>query len=87
MAPVQGWNGVIDCEVLTVEPQRLLKYTWTTMGMETVVTFTLTAAGAGTHVRVEQSGFPSTDSPSYKGASYGWKSFLGKLEQVVGGLN
>ena len=84
--PVQGWNGVIDGEVLLVEPQRLLSYTWSTMGMASVVTFTLTATAAGTLLRMEHSGFPSTDGPSYKGASWGWQNFLGKLENVVGGL-
>jgi uncharacterized protein YndB with AHSA1/START domain len=87
MPPVQGWNGVIDGKVLEVEPQRLLSYTWGSMGLKSVVTFTLTATTAGTHLRMEQSGFPSTDSASYKGATYGWQSFLGKLEQVVGGLD
>jgi uncharacterized protein YndB with AHSA1/START domain len=85
-APVQGWNGVIDGEVLEVEPHQLLSYTWSSMGLPTTVTFTLTATAAGTHLRMEQSGFPSTESPYYKGASWGWQSFLGKLEQVVGGL-
>jgi uncharacterized protein YndB with AHSA1/START domain len=84
--PVPGWNGLIDGEVLAVEPQRLLKYTWASMGLESVVTFTLTATATGTQVRMEQSGFPSKDAPYYKGASYGWQSFLGKLEQVAGGL-
>lgn len=86
MAPVQGWNGVIDCEVLAVEPHRLLSYTWSTLGLPTTVTFTLAATATGTHLRLEQSGFPTTDSPSYKGASYGWQGFLGKLEQVVAAL-
>lgn len=87
MPPVQGWNGVIDGEVLEVEPQRLLSYTWVSMGLKSVVTFTLTATAAGTHLRMEQSGFPSTESASYRGATYGWQGFLGKLEQVVGGLD
>jgi uncharacterized protein YndB with AHSA1/START domain len=85
-APVQGWNGIIDAQVLAVEPERLLSYTWASMGLASKVTFTLTATPAGTHLRMEHSGFPSTDSMSYKGATYGWNSFLGKLEQVVGGL-
>jgi uncharacterized protein YndB with AHSA1/START domain len=84
--PVPGWNGVIDGEVLAVEPQRLLSYTWGSMGLKSVVTFTLTATAAGTQLRMEQSGFPRTESASYKGAKYGWQSFLGKLETVVAGL-
>jgi uncharacterized protein YndB with AHSA1/START domain len=84
--PVQGWNGIIDCEVLAVDPQKQLAYTWTSMGLETVVRFTLTPAGAGTHLRMEQSGFTHEAEHAYKGATYGWQSFLGKLENVVSGL-
>ncbi len=87
MPPVLGWNGVIDGEVLEVEPQRLLSYTWSSMGLKSVVTFMLTATAAGTNLRMEQSGFPSTESASYRGATYGWQGFLSKLEQVVGGLD
>jgi uncharacterized protein YndB with AHSA1/START domain len=84
--PVPGWNGIIDSEVLVVEPKSRLSFSWATMGMESVVTLTLTATAGGTHLRMEQSGFPSEESASYKGAKYGWTSFLSKLEQVVGGL-
>src|SRR3954464_15990893 len=26
--PVANWNGIVDCEVLTVEPMRSLSYNW-----------------------------------------------------------
>ncbi|MGA2890642.1 MAG: SRPBCC domain-containing protein [Terracidiphilus sp.] len=85
--PVQGWNGIIDSEVLAVEPKSRLTYSWASMGLESVVTWTLTPTKSGTHIRMEQSGFPSEESASYKGAKYGWTSFIGKLESVVGGLD
>ena len=85
-APVPGWNGVIDSEVLLVEPNSLLSYGWASMGLETVVTWTLTPTEAGTHLRMEQAGFPSEGGANYKGAKYGWTNFIGKLEHVVGGL-
>ena len=85
--PVPGWNGIIDSEVLVVEPTSRLAYSWGTMGLENVVTWTLTPTEGGTHLRMEQSGFPSEESASYKGAKYGWTSFIGKLEQVVKGMN
>jgi uncharacterized protein YndB with AHSA1/START domain len=85
-APVPGWNGIIDGEVLAVEPERLLSYTWASMGLASKVTFTLTATAAGTQLRMEQSGFPDTESNYYKGAKYGWQNFLGKLDHVVAGL-
>jgi uncharacterized protein YndB with AHSA1/START domain len=85
-APAPGWNGIIDSEVLLVEPHTRLSYGWTSMGLETVVTWTLTPTATGTLLRMEQSGFPSEEGRNYKGAKYGWTSFIGKLENVVGGL-
>ncbi len=85
--PVPNWDGVIDSQVLIVEPVSRLSYSWGTMGMESVVTWTLTPTASGTHVRMEHSGFPSEESASYKGAKYGWTNFIGKLENVVGGLD
>jgi uncharacterized protein YndB with AHSA1/START domain len=85
--PVPGWNGVIDCKVLVVEPNARLSYTWGTMGMESVVAWTLTPTETGTHVRMEHSGFRSDQDASYKGANYGWQKFIGNMERVVGGLD
>jgi uncharacterized protein YndB with AHSA1/START domain len=84
--PVPNWNGIIDCKVLAVEPNSRLSYTWGSMGMESVVAWTLTPAGGGTHVRMEQSGFKSEEDANYKGASYGWQRFIGALDRVAGGL-
>jgi uncharacterized protein YndB with AHSA1/START domain len=84
--PVQGWNGIIDCEVLAIDPLKRLSYTWTSMGLETAVLFTLTPSGGGTLLRMEQSGFTLEADHAYKGANYGWQSFLGKLEKVVAEL-
>jgi uncharacterized protein YndB with AHSA1/START domain len=87
MEPVAGWNGIIDSEVLSVEPTSRLSYSWGSMGLESVVTFTLTPTGGGTHLRMEQTGFKPDQDQAYKGATYGWQGFLGKLEKVAGGLD
>ena len=84
--PVPNWNGIIDCQIRAVEPCETLSYTWSTMGHESVVTFTLAPTEAGTHLRMEQSGFRQDQEQNYKGATYGWRSFMGKLEGVVAGL-
>jgi uncharacterized protein YndB with AHSA1/START domain len=84
--PVQGWNGIIDCKVLAIDPPKRLSYTWASMGLESVVLFTLTPESGGTHLRVEQSGFPMDQDHAYKGATYGWQNFLGKLDKVVANL-
>jgi uncharacterized protein YndB with AHSA1/START domain len=68
MDPQGGWNGIIDCKVLVVEPNKTLSYTWGSMGMDTAVTFTLTPAANGTHLRVEQSGFHPDVPQAYNGA-------------------
>lgn len=81
--PAGGWNGIIDCEVLAVEPPERLSYTWASMGPDSVVTFTLAPTASGARLRMEQSGFPADATQNLRGAEYGWTNFLGKLEQVV----
>jgi uncharacterized protein YndB with AHSA1/START domain len=81
--PVAKWNGVIDCEVKAVEPHSRLSYSWGTLGMESLVTFTLTPTGNGTHLRMEHSGFRPDQEANYKGANYGWQKFIGNLQRVV----
>ena len=85
--PVPNWNGVIDCEVLVVDPLKQLSYSWGAFGLGTVVLFTLTPAESGTHLRMEQSGFGANQDAAYKGATYGWQKFLGNLETVIAGLD
>ena len=85
--PVPQWDGVIDGEVLIVDPPRQLSYSWRSMGLTSVVLFTLTLVDGGTHLRIEQSGFQPDQRAAYQGATYGWQNFFGKLERVVGGLD
>jgi len=85
--PVQNWNGIIDCEVLVFEPNSRLSYSWSSMGLMSVVAWTLTPTKDGTHVRMEHSGFRSEEDAAYKGARYGWQKFIGSLDRVVGGLD
>jgi uncharacterized protein YndB with AHSA1/START domain len=75
--------GTVDCQVLAVEPNKTLSYTWKAMGLESVVTWTLTPTRTGTHLRIEQSGFRADQQQAYQGAKYGWQKFLAALEQVL----
>ena len=81
--PVQGWDGVIDCEVLVAEPYERLSYSWGTMGMQNAVAWTLTPTAGGTLLRMEQTGFREDQEANYKGAMYGWRKFIGQMERVV----
>jgi uncharacterized protein YndB with AHSA1/START domain len=84
--PMPNWNGVIDCEVLVVEPNKKLSYSWSSMGLGSVVVWTLIATAGGTLVRMEQSGFRPDQEANYQGAKYGWQKFIAGLERVVAGL-
>jgi uncharacterized protein YndB with AHSA1/START domain len=84
--PVPNWNGVIESEVLVVEPDKTLSYSWNTLGLESMVVWTLIATSGGTLVRMEHSGFRPDQEFAYKGATYGWQNFIGRLEAVVAGL-
>jgi uncharacterized protein YndB with AHSA1/START domain len=85
--PNPHWNGIVDCEVLTVEPHQRLAYSWGSLGLESIVTWTLTAVEGGVLLRMEQSGFRPDQEQNYRGAMYGWKNFLDGLERVVDKLN
>ena len=84
--PVGTWSGVIESQVLVVEPNQKLSYSWGTLGVDTAVTWTLAATKIGTLLRMEQSGFGPEQDANYKGAKYGWTKFIGNMERVVGGL-
>ena len=85
--PAPNWNGVVDCEVLVVDPGKRLSYSWgvggSESGLQWVVLWTLTPVESGTHVRMEQSGFRPDQQAAYKGANYGWQKFFGNLERVI----
>jgi uncharacterized protein YndB with AHSA1/START domain len=86
--PRPGWDGSIDCEVLTVEAHERLAYSWnvsseTASGLKTLVTWTLTPIQKGTRVRMEQSGFRPDQSQASGGATYGWSKFINGLERVL----
>ena len=75
--------GVVGCQVLAVEPNQTLSYTWDAYDLKSVVTWTLTPTSTGTHLRMEQSGFRPDQPQYYQGAKGGWPRFFGALEQVL----
>ena len=79
----RGDWGSVDCKVLEVDPPHGLAYSWGAMGLESVVRWRLTPTAAGTHLRMEQTGFRKDQEQAYQGAKFGWRRMIDKLDQVV----
>ena len=80
---------MLDCEVLALEPNRTLSYTWNfahddaAYNLKSVVTFTLTPTRSGTHLHMEQVGFRPDQKQAFGGAKAGWQKFFGQLETLL----
>ena len=82
--PVGGWDGVIDCKVLALDPLRRLAYSWRAFGHESTVEFTLSPTDGGMRLRMEHSGFRANQEAAYQGAQHGWRRFIGNLGRLLG---
>ena len=83
--PQPGWDGTVDCRFVEIEAHRKLSYTWVVgdMGIDTVVTFTLTPTASGTRLSLVQSGFRPDQKQNFGGARYGWRMMGGKLVDLL----
>jgi uncharacterized protein YndB with AHSA1/START domain len=75
--------GSVDCQVMAIEPNKTLSYTWAAHGLDSVVTWTLTPTGSGTLLRMEQAGFRPDQKQAFHGARFGWQKFFTGLEEVL----
>lgn len=82
--PAEGWDGVVQCEVLEVEPLKRLRFAWrggakeiTGYGhyIDTTVTWTLTAIDTGTRLRLDHDGLPPR-SFALKAMGEGWNRLI-----------
>ena len=68
--------GVTECEVLALEPERLLQISWRNGPLDTIVSWKLAPEGRGTRLIIEQTGF-DLDHPVVRAAfdamSEGWR--------------
>ena len=57
--PQPGFDGIVHCTVLELDPPRRLAYSWQggPLAQPTIVTWTLEAIPEGTHLRLEHKGF------------------------------
>ncbi len=91
--PVVGHRFVLDmgawgqqqCEVLAVEHEKLISYTYAEGILNTTITWTLEAEGMGTRLTLVHSGF-DLDSPigkqAFEGMKNGWPVVLGRIGQL-----
>ena len=93
--PMGDWDGVVDCEVLEIEPHRILRYSWeggtkTNLKygarLESTVTWTLTPVPGGTLVRMVHDGFGPDNNAAYDAMSPGWSRILGRIGDIVASL-
>jgi uncharacterized protein YndB with AHSA1/START domain len=77
-----GKWGKQACEVLEVEPERLLRYRFGEGTLDTIITWRLTAEGNGTRLRLTHEGF-NVDTPlgkaALEGMKQGWPGVLSRL--------
>jgi uncharacterized protein YndB with AHSA1/START domain len=55
--PQPGWDGVVNCRVLEVQPEHLLRFSWQGGSLTTDVKFILEPVAAGTRFILEHNGF------------------------------
>ena len=70
-----GQWGKVQCEVLALEPERLLQISWRNPPLDTTVTWRLEPEGDGTRLFTEHAGFDLNDQRqrfAYDGMKAGW---------------
>jgi len=75
--------GKVECEVLSVEPNTSVSYTWGDDHLRSVVTWSLSPIALGTRLRLEQTGFRKDQPRYFQGAQMGWPRFLDALEALL----
>jgi uncharacterized protein YndB with AHSA1/START domain len=94
--PIGEWDGVVHCEVLVCEPPSLLRYSWSggtkssdqyAASLDSIVTWTLTPAKDGTHLRLEHAGFRSPENDfAFNTMRGGWNGIMSRIADIVGAL-
>ena len=82
--PQPGWNGIVDCEVLSCNPPRELSYSWKGGPLDTLLSIRLQPVEGGTHLRLEHNGFRGLAATMVaKLMSSGWGGMLEKRLPAV----
>jgi uncharacterized protein YndB with AHSA1/START domain len=81
-----GRHGLQPCEVLEVEPERLLRYRFAATTLATLITWRLEPEGGGTRLHLRHEGFDLSSPLSrqaFEGMKPGWPKVLQRLDRVL----
>ncbi|MCK2218943.1 SRPBCC domain-containing protein [Actinomadura sp. ATCC 31491] len=85
-----GFDGVVHCEVLELEPERLVKLSWSDGGRaDWTVTWRLEPEGRGTRLFLDHEGFDPDDElqqMSRRIMGGGWRSMPDRIAEVAATL-
>jgi uncharacterized protein YndB with AHSA1/START domain len=78
--------GELPCQVLAVEPERMIRYRLGGGSTDSTITWRLVPEGSGTRLLLTQEGF-DLDSPLAKAAydrlNHGWPIVLDRMDPVL----
>jgi uncharacterized protein YndB with AHSA1/START domain len=83
-----GQWGKQPCEVLAVEPERLLSYSFAPGTLNTTLTWRLEPEGDGTRLSFEHRGFDldsALGQTAFQGMGAGWPNVLARIAAVLAG--
>jgi uncharacterized protein YndB with AHSA1/START domain len=86
--PQYGFDGIVHCQVLDLDPPRLLRFSWRGGQLDTVVSWRLMPEGAGTRLMITHDGFDDGDTGQRMTMGIlggGWRGHLVKrLGELLG---
>jgi uncharacterized protein YndB with AHSA1/START domain len=82
-APVPGFRGYVECEVLELSPPHRMVWSWLTTdaGAPTRLVIELQATGEGTRLTLRHTG--ESDEREVRGTNEGWIRKLGALAETL----
>jgi uncharacterized protein YndB with AHSA1/START domain len=86
--PAPGFDGIVHCEIIEVDPPMRLVYSWRGGPIDTVVTWSLEKQpDGGTRLLLVQDGFRPEDGLTYQLLEKGWREkTAGSLEKLASSL-
>jgi uncharacterized protein YndB with AHSA1/START domain len=85
--PMPWWDGIVDAEIVEMEPHKRLSYTWqagpASQRLDTIVTWTLTPTASGTRLTLEHRGFVPAQKFAFDGAAQGWRRNIDERMRAV----